>query len=217
MKFTFYILATTIILSTGCQKSVSDSGGGGSTDSSFLPLTANSYWKYKDSAYSSDVTTETVLGKTTSINGMDYNKVLLQSGSSYDTAYFAKSGAQYFNYVHTSVSGSEVNLEILFLNDTASVGYDWSQNAGYVNSYPAKCLGQVVEKNITMNVEGKSYTNVIHTQVALQYNITGTYETFAYYNYFVAKGIGIIKISTVIDIFGTSLKTASNLFEYRIY
>ena len=217
MKYTLLILVAILFFSTGCQKSVSETGGGGGTDSSYLPLTANSFWKYKDSAFTGEVTTETVLGRQVSINGKNYDKVLLQSGSSTDTSYFVKTGTQYFSYTNSTISGADINLEILFLNDTASVGFNWESDAGTVNSYRAKCLGQIVEKNISFTVAGKNYTNVIHTQVALQYNLIGTFQTFAYYNYFFAKGIGIIKISSALDFFGTTLKTASNLFEYTIY
>ncbi len=205
-----------IFFITGCQKTIEPYTGGGATDSSYFPLSANSYWKYHDSEYISQVTTETSLGVQIDYNGKKYNKFLLAQSSSADTAYFTRQGAEYYNYQYETVSGAVIQLETLFLNDTASVGYTWQQDAGTVNGFAARNNGIIMEKNITVDVEGKTYNQVIHTQLELQYNLGGVYQTYATYDYFIAKGVGIIKISSNLEFSGSSIKTASNLFDYSI-
>ncbi|WP_315816095.1 hypothetical protein [Paraflavitalea speifideaquila] len=69
-----------------------------------------------------------------------------------------------------------------------------------------------------MTVEGKSYKDVTHTQIELQYDIPGLgVLTFATYDYYIAKNIGIIKIDTEGDLtWGGGIKTESNLIDYSI-
>lgn len=220
MKYLLLVLFIASI-STGCQKTIAEFDSGTDTtktggDGSYLPLNEGTYWKYKDSAFPSEITTETVLNITKTINGKSYKAVKNESNGIADTGYFLRNGNDYYFYEYRNISGAIIDVEMLYLKDTATEGVEWTTDAGTVNSFPARCIGKVVEKGISITVEGKNYTNVIHTSIQLQYNLIGSYQTFAVYNYFVAKGIGIVKISSLLEFDGVNFSVASNLFDYSI-
>jgi hypothetical protein len=75
----------------------------------------------------------------------------------------------------------------------------------------------VLEKGITMTVEGKPYTDVIHTRLDLSYNVGGTPTPFGYYDYYLSKNVGIIKINYTYEFMGTVvIQTATNLLQHTI-
>jgi hypothetical protein len=75
-----------------------------------------------------------------------------------------------------------------------------------------------MERDLTMTVQGRSYKNVIHTRVNLQYEIFGvTTMSYMFYDYYVAKGIGIIKIVSEGDPdMAPGISATTELLEYQI-
>ena len=73
-----------------------------------------------------------------------------------------------------------------------------------------------MEKGISVTVQGQTYTNVIHTQLELSYNIFGIITPFAIYDYYLSKGVGIVRVRADISAFGTSMQTCSDLAEYHL-
>ena len=223
-------------LATGCGKemSIDTNGGGtgtgtgpgtggGSTDpGTYQPFSKNSYWKYKQTGTFPGETTITSTGQTRTVNGIPcgvFNSTsTITPGTS--EGFFGVKDHNYFTVLKGASpnTGAIIDVTFLYLNDTASVGYTWDHVAGTGNGFKALTPGKVLEKGITITVEGKSYTDVTHTQIDLQYElpVLGV-VTFATYDYYVAKNIGIIKVDSQGDVmWGGGLSSEMNLIEYSI-
>jgi hypothetical protein len=112
-------------------------------------------------------------------------------------------------------NGTVTTIEFIHLNDTASIGYTWTDNMAPVNGLAARFIGTIMERNISKTVAGKNFTNVMHTQLNLEYEIPFMgWTNFAVYDYYVAKGVGIIRIETFSAIAGVT--TVSDLIDYSI-
>ena len=94
-------------------------------------------------------------------------------------------------------TGAAFDFTMLFLNDKEAVGYTWDFNGGQGGGFTAKIPGKIIGRGLSMTVAGKNYTNVIHTQLTLAYEVPVIGSTdFMIYDYYVAKGVGIIKVDS---------------------
>lgn len=225
-------------LATGCGKEISvetngsgtgngngsGTGGGGTTSGqdTYQPFTKNSYWKYKLTGSFPGETTITCTGQSRTVNGLPSIVFTSTSTITPGTAegFFAIKDHNYYT-IQKGVSpntGASFDINFLYLNDTASVGYNWNYKAGQGNGFTAYLDGTIIEKGITMTVEGKTYTGVIHTEIELQYDIPMVgILTFATYDYYVAKNIGIIKLDAEGNpILSPGTSSEMNLIDYSI-
>ncbi len=69
---------------------------------------------------------------------------------------------------------------------------------------------------MTMTVAGKSYSNIIQSRLILSYNILGMEMEAATYDYYTAKGVGVIRVRTTIDNNGLSFNGCTDLIDYNI-
>jgi len=135
--------------------------------------------------------------------------------------YLIKQGDMTFN-----AGGFNVNVggyEYLLLRDYEAVGQTWSTTAtSSITStnplFPPSSLqtvaeGKMLEKGITVTVNGRTFTDVIHIQldVTQTSNITNNAYTE---HYWFAKNIGPIKVTSTISGFPTT-KTLTNVFLYE--
>ena len=214
-----------ILFLASCQKEIdfTDGSGGGNgnggnvsnKDSSFCPTTPGTWWKYKDSA-SGALATQTLLNSTKIMNGNTYRAVTVNGGS--DTGWYGSPRPNYYLAQKGVDPGSGASFDMIFhyLNDTAAIGHSWEYIAGHGNGAAALMKTTIVEKGLTMTVAGKSYKNVSHTTMQLSYDIMGMIIEMAQYDFYVAKGVGIIRIRTNIDALGTTLQACNDLVDHSI-
>ena len=223
-------------LATGCSKEISvetngngpgtgpGTGGGGTTpgQDTYMPVSKNSYWKYKLTGIFPGETTLTCTGTSRTVNGLSCIVFTSTSTSTPGTAegFFAIKDHNYYT-IQKGVSpntGAAFDINFLYLNDTASVGYNWNYKAGQGNGYTAYLDGTIMEKGITMTVEGKTYKDVIHTEIELQYDIPMVgILTFATYDYYVAKNVGIIKLDSEGNpVLSPGTQSFMDLIEYSV-
>jgi len=156
-----------------------------------------------------------VLGEDTVINSIPFTKVHTVSATQDTFGFYGIKDHNY--YLNAEQSGITVTMQIL--NDTMSVGNSWVYDMGTINGVPARGTGTIVEKLNTFTVQGETYSNVIHTQFVIAFNLLGNFTDFATYNFYFAKGKGIIKVnSNVTDITGggNNLTVAQDLIDYSI-
>jgi hypothetical protein len=212
-----FILASFILFS--CQKEVSSepgsqTGGSGST-TSYYPTKAGSWWKFKDSA-SGSISTSTIVDRTKTINNILYSG--MTSDISADTGWISSAQPNYYIYGKGVSPNTGASYDILFhfLNDTASVGYNWQYLAGQGNGFTAYIHTTIAERNINMTVAGKSYGNVIHTRLVWSYDVFGSLMEAMAYDYFIAKGVGIIKVRSEGLTILSGFKACTDLIDYSI-
>jgi hypothetical protein len=209
-----------------CQKEVDDilspSGGNGTgtgtnSGASYNPTTTGTWWKHKDST-SGMTSTSTIVNRTKTVNTIVYTAMVGTNGTITDTGWIASPRPNYYLYQKgvSPNTGAAYDMMFHYLNDTAAVGYTWQYTAGQGNGFTAYIQTTIVERNISMTVSGKSFTNVMHTRLTLSYDILGSVMDFMTYDYFVAKGVGIIKVrSEGLGLLG-GFKACSDLIDYSI-
>ena len=220
LKFAFlFVLVSFILIS--CQKETDSPGptggngqGNGNT-TSYNPTTVGTWWKYKDST-SGGLSTSTIANRTKTINGILYSAMV--SDIAPDTGWASSAQPNYYVYAKGISPNTGASYDILFhyLNDTASVGYSWRYIAGQGNGFTAYIRTTISERNMSMTVAGKSYTNVIHTRVLWTYDVFGSLMDAMVYDYFIAKGVGIIKVRSEGLTLLAGFKGCSDLIDYRI-
>lgn len=205
-------LYAVIVLFTSCQKEITGDIIPKGTDT-YQPVTLNSYWKYKDSA-TGVISTTTSLNTTKVIDNKTYYVFKSESaGQPAQESYIRISNNLYAVFGSLNNFGT---IELIYLYDNKPPGFTWSYIAGIVNGFPAKINGKIIATDISKTVNGKNYTNVIHTQFNLEYDLGAGYQRFAVYDYYVAKNIGIIRAETDINASGSVYKTVSELLDYSI-
>lgn len=199
-----------------------NNGGSQGGSDSYQPTTANSYWHYKETGDVIAESTVTATGQKSTINGIDYYVFNTTSPQQPGTmqSYMGVKDHNYYNLAAGSNAGVSFDLNFLYLNDAEAVGYTWDNNAGQGNGFTASTPGKIMEKGISLTVNGKTYTNVIHTQGNLIYVIPGFGSlNSATYDYYVAKGVGIIRVLSAVGdatITGTTLHSTTDLIDYSI-
>lgn len=232
MKRIIRFVLVIAVLATGCGKEISvethgagpgnGPGGGTPTGDTYQPTSKNSFWKYKLTGAFPGETTLTSTGESRTVNNLPcivFTSTSTISSSNGEGFFSIKDHNYYTIQKGTSPNtGASFDVNFLYLNDTASEGYTWNYKAGQGNGFTAYIAGEIEEKGITMAVEGKTYKDVIHTKVELQYEIPlmGTL-TLATYDYYVAKNIGIIKLDTEGNpILSPGAHSEMNLIDYSI-
>ncbi|HEY0680075.1 MAG TPA: hypothetical protein VGD17_17445 [Chitinophagaceae bacterium] len=219
------LMLAVVTVMVSCQKEISfdnPSGGGGTgggaTPDTYQPVSKDSYWKYKDSAFTGLITTLTATGQQKTIGSKNYQVIKSETtGQPAAEAYFYVAKPLYGLRQDVN-NGVATTIEFVYLNDTASIGYTWTDNMPPVNGLNARFNGEIIERNISKTVAGKNYTNVIHTRLKLEYEfpILG-WTQFATYEYYISKGVGIIRIESDLSAFGqTTVRTVADLIDYSI-
>lgn len=182
----------------------------------YLPLTDGSVWKYNyvSDGGTTDTLTIMMTGGTTQINGKTYYNATSTYKQGASMGYFYAGNHLYAT--RTVAAGSNVAMEFQLLNDTASVGYKWLTSPtddGEVSGTPAQTINTIMEKGISRMVNGHEYPGVIHTQVQLQYNTGSGFQTYITYDFYLAKGVGLIEsdANTLDEFYETE-----TLFDYTI-
>jgi hypothetical protein len=222
--YAFIVLATLV---SGCVKldkpilpkttdTVSNGGGsnGGSTTANYQPVTKGSSWTYKNTSGGVTDTTYTVMdGNVSVIDGRNFyeGQETYSDESGTQTGYLANEGHVYIDRSTTN----SITVNLYYLNDTTAVGHGWVSpinESGYVNGSAGQFVGTIINRNVTKTVEGKTYSQVIHSEVLLQYDFGSGFTTYLTYEVYVANNVGIIEI----DSSGLGFTGVETLIAYTI-
>ncbi|WP_290790162.1 hypothetical protein [Flavihumibacter sp. UBA7668] len=184
---------------------------------SYMPYTKGSTWKYTDSVTGFIFVLQASDDHKT-VNGISYNKYEVIEGTSEGDLWYGKLKNDYYLLMEAgSLSGISADINMLFLNDKEAAGFTWTKDAGSANGFPARIKGQIIEKGITKTIEGKTFKDIIHTTVSLEYNMLGQWMSVGIYTFYCAKGIGLVKLDSGLDALGqVRLLQSSRLIEYSI-
>jgi hypothetical protein len=217
IKHRFYLCAAMLLLLASCKLDKPNYSQYNASVNSYQPTTKDSYWTYQENASGElDTNTTTMTGSSTVIN----NRTYYQARTAYrsqifptDSGYFSHDG-----HIYTALSKiADDTLDTYYLNDTTAVNGTWISKVnskGTINGVSTRIAGQIVEKNISRTINGKSFTNVIHTKFYYQQDDgTGAgFTTVITFDYFIAKGIGIIEQ----DATGVGFTTVETILDYSI-
>jgi hypothetical protein len=223
MLRTFCLLAVSYCVAFLCSCNKDSNDNPPTTDSTasgeeYIPLSAGTYWVYKDSA-SNEFDTATVLNDKVTQNNISFTKVQLVSSTDTSYKYYAIQDHNY--YINDELNGIAFTIRALI--DTANVGASWvdniNVNVGSGNTVQAKGTGTIVEKLNTFTVQGQAFSDIIHTRYVLSVNMLGTNVNIATYDFYFAKGKGIIKIKaniTATVLGGGNTTSTQDLVNYSV-
>jgi hypothetical protein len=211
MKNYLFVIAIGAVLMAGC-KSKNDPKPGSSD--SYLPVTSGSTWTYNDVAVGGNAGTLTITmtGATSVINTKTYYVISSNSSSRGTTPgyYYA---ANHVYAIRSTNAAAGVTIELQLGDDSKAVGYSWTTSPtdnGTVSGFPARTVNTVKEVNVSKVVNGKTYNNVIHTQIDLQYNLGSGFQSTALYDVYLAKGVGMIETDSSVNGVSTETETLTN-------
>lgn len=220
-----YLFAALLLLMASCKLDKPDFSGYNKIDSTgnpgnpvlsdtYQPVNKGSYWKYKNViGTETDTTTAVLTGESTVINNRTYYEgVGTSTVQPYnDTSYLSRD-----NHIYTTLSTTGgVVVELYYLNDTTAVGHGWVapiNSTGSILGIPGQFVGKILKRGISKTVSGKTFANVIHSQVLLQYDYGSGFSTYITYDNYVARGIGIIEVDTN----GSGITDIETLYDYSI-
>ena len=193
-----FIIVIIALLSAGCKKDPVAAKGpvpiGTTNSTSYFPVTTGSSWKYLDdnTGFTFNIT---INDTTTTLLGNTYHNAqnITQSFYKFDEEYFYAGNHVFATQFSDDLYGP-LNLQVL--NDTMAVGHSWigpASTSGTINGYTSRAITTIKEKGIDYSIYGVKFSNVIHTQVALQYYIGGTGLLYGTIDFYFAPGVGIIQ------------------------
>lgn len=151
----------------------------------YMPTTQGSTWTYGGST----PYTNTVTGKTKTINGKTFYEVETVEGSETRYSYVHKEDGV---YTADGMEEAFAGVALVFLKDKAPVGESWTETVS-MDGFTTKMTFSIEAKDITKTVEGKTYQNVIHVRMNTAVVLMGIeMDLGAPLNYFWAKGVGLI-------------------------
>lgn len=210
-KIGLFFLSASILIAAGCKldppiyseltdttKSTGTVTTPNNSASGYQPTTKGSNWKYTATVDATNLTqTTTMTGATLKINNKLYYAATTTIDADAGYTYYYHDNDIY-SYRSNMISDGLV-IEYIYLKDNWDIGKTWTApitDNGLLNGFPAQIIGKIVEKDITKAVGGKTFNNVIHTHLELQYNTTGSFVTYQDIDYYIAKGVGIVYIVT---------------------
>lgn len=205
MKSKFLTLtAITALLFSACTKDIiSTKPADETTGGDYQSFTRGSSWQYQTKVYipGTDNQTETETSTITMTDGLYYmdNKVFHMAksttGNTTENAYFGLNDKVYsIRQVDETTSNGE-SFTLPYLNTDLEVGATWVTAANVPGSLAQiQVKTTIMEKGISKTIQGKTYTNVIHTKASIQYKINEVFQTQLVYDFYMAKGVGMIGI-----------------------
>lgn len=192
-KYLVIISAAIVCCYVSCRK---DPGNGAPPSSnSYMPVTAGSTWTY---FFNEQNTTDTLIVKMTGATSTQDGKIYYNATTT--SKKFGGSTLYFYQANHVFITRNlnayaNATLELQLYNDTATVNHPWvylPTDDGKVNGVPARAISTIEQKGETKLFAGKTFTDVVHVEVDIQYDLGSGYQTVLKYDYYLAKGIGIL-------------------------
>ena len=202
MKTFVFFLAALLIFSS-CKKE--DSSKKPPLNIIYANTISGSSWSYHQTDLSSTNNssdyTVTSTAKDTTINSRKYHVYHYSYGGS---EYLAVDGHDYYQYDSIPITGG-VNIERLYLKDGAAKGDTWKQDfsvtvPGSPLSIPLTVQNKMAEKGISMTVNGKSFSNVIHVTTTLASSQIPSSALTSNIDSYYAPDYGLIENTSVIQL-----------------
>lgn len=215
----FAALSITSCSNEPADPSINLNNGGGSSTGDFWPTAINNEWVFKLNGNVQDPM------KIVSMNTLDNNTYYTfkeVSGSASGTQRIRKSNGDYYLKMEdiTTAGATTTGSETILLKDYLPVSGTWNNSYVQTTTYPGiapialnvSIVSTIIEKDATLAINGKSYTNVIkikriQTVSSIFYPSASTTSY-----YWFAKDVGPIKSTNEYN----GQVTTQELFTYKL-
>lgn len=209
MKTKLLIFSFAVLLFASCEKNDDDNTPPAET-TTYINTNAGSSWTYHETNSSgiTPVNTDYTLVSSpndTSINGKTYHVFNYSYGGS---QYLTVSGHEYFQF-DSIPGGLNQVFDRLYLKDNVAAGTSWKQDLsvtipGVPLPVPVTITNTISEKGISRDVNGTSYSNVIHVNTTITSSLIPAGSLTSAIDSYYAEKYGLIENSSVVslDFFG---------------
>lgn len=188
--------------------------GGGTSSGDYWPMAVNNQWTYNNDGVEDD---PMKIISTQTIDGNSYYKLnqLFSGGSSNGigeaTTYLRKNNGSYNLRMGVVIESAGITIEpyeYTIFKDNLEAGETWTQNVTQVTTFDMEGVpdittvnhytGTIMEKGISVEVEGHTYTNVIKSKMVMEVTLMGQTSVSTSYYWF-AKDVGPVKVEHDFD------------------
>ncbi len=202
-KYPLLLVTAFIAILTSCKKDFEDfdklDNQASSVDGAYLPLTPGTQWIYHGVAGFGGLTTEdtrtsTVTDETEIIKGIKYAVFDITSKTVGDSkGYMGYDKGIYLTLMANDASGDSgivpFYAEGKKIGESYLQAYDFNANG---QNYQGRYNLVTLEQGITLTVQGKAYTDVVHTSLTVEMFLLGQWQKASSVEFYIAKNIGII-------------------------
>ena len=183
-----------VLVCFGCKKTKNSQQP---STGNFQPVGTGSQWNYSVSGTSNYTYRLTAADRDSIIDGRSYR--VLDNTNGFNEYHF-KNGGDYFRFTRQP----ELNfqpVDLLYLKDYLQKGQEWQEIknirvdvSGFGNlPIRARLTVTVMERDMTMEVNGITYRNVIHVKVRPEFAaLVVPVENVSDIHYYYAEGVGLI-------------------------
>jgi len=198
-RFYLPVLLISGFLVAKCKPDAPDMTGFDTPENSYQPVSGGSNWAYHETLSSGGSSDELIKmdGKRTTIKGKLYYAATDKKDSVVATTYFNHDKDSYF--IRSSIIGGGLTVEYLYLKDNLAEGQTWTApitDDGKLAGFPAQIVGKMVKSDTTFIMSNTTMKNVRHTQLQLQYDIGAGFQTYQLIDFYIARGVGIVRMDT---------------------
>lgn len=193
-----------ILIFSACKKSDSDSTNN-PTDV-YANMNTGSSWNYQqiDSSGTTPQTINYTITSTPNDTTFNSRKYHVYNYSYGGNEYLSNSNNEYYNFDSIPVIGGSY-IDRLYLKDNVSAGTSWSQNLTLnipQSPVPVSLMitNNIVEKGISMTVNGVSYSDVIHVSTSLSSALIPASSFTSSINSYYAPKVGLIENTSKVHI-----------------
>jgi len=190
-RYALLILALfALVLIASCKKTV-DNEPEPDYSTSYLPLAIGNTWTYIHNNDVKDLITAKVDGNTFF---QGFQQFVSVSGTGYDGMYYLQYDNLYSMMVYPDV-GPAFSTPILDSYQPEGYSVVTKDSIAYSNDQtPPRSIMTIVQSGFSEAINGKTYRNVIHTVVDVEEAFNGNYMNIKTYDFYFARGIGLIEI-----------------------
>jgi hypothetical protein len=205
MKTKLLILGFAVLLFSSCKKD--DNGNTPPTETNaYINTNAGSSWTYHETNSSgiTPLNTDYTLVSSsadTSINGKTYHIFNYSYGGS---QYLNISGHEYFQF-DSIPGGLNQVFDRLYLKDNVAAGTTWKQDLSVTVPdvplpVPVTITNTISEKGISRDVNGTTYSNVIHVSTSITSSLIPASALTSSIDSYYAEKYGLIENSSVVSL-----------------
>ena len=204
MKTKLLILGFAVLLFSSCEKN--DDNTPPTETSTYINTNAGSSWTYHETNSSgiTPVNTDYTLVSSsmdTSINGKIYHVFNYSYGGS---QYLNISGHEYFQF-DSIPGGLNQVFDRLYLKDNVAAGTSWKQDLsvtipGSPLPVPVTITNTISEKGISREVNGTTYSNVIHVSTSITSSLIPASALTSSIDSYYAEKYGLIENTSVVSL-----------------
>lgn len=167
--------------------------GNSSPENSYYPTSKGTWWKFEGFLDGADASFTSTVGDEVQIDGQYYAKIINVASTQQTENYIRIEDNDIFSLQLIGTSILKKENEMCMVKTASPIGTSWTSKSYTNGNTTFKYDYQIVNKDMTLTIRNKTYTNVIKVQGILSVDFGGDWMPVLEYFYYFSKGVGLIK------------------------